>query len=217
MSTESEPKLIDETLYFSLLQKVPVTAWGKVFKTDSFKSSPFTEGIIFEDIAVIPSIVVDSKSKVYLPNEYYHYRQREGSIMDRHRHEIDRLFNSFSILMSNHIDKKPYSSESLLFVLLRSWIIYVRLAYKENDYKKAIEILNKGISFFDSHDGEWTRNKYFLKHLSSHSLISKIKVRLILSLIEMRIFKLLFILHINYESINTKKIRPLIHDIRYMG
>lgn len=212
MSTESNAKLLDESLYFSLLQKVPVTAWGKVFKTNSCRKSPFTEGIIFEDIAVIPSIIIDSKSKIYLPNVYYHYRQREGSIMDQNRSEIDKLFHSFNLLISDHIKNHSHSSESLFFVLLRSWIIYIRLAYREKDYKNSIEILDKGVSFFNTNNSNWTKNQYFLKHLSSSSSVSKIKTRLILSFIKLRVFKLIFILHINYKPINVKNIKPLIRN-----
>lgn len=206
-----EPKPISNELYFSFLQKVPVTPWGKVLKTDTAKKFCFTEGIIFEDVAIIPLMILKSKSKLYYPGIRYHYRQREGSIMAERRGEIESLFNAYNILLSN-LDEVNDNNirQDLVFILLRDWLINVRVAYREKKYKKSMRLLDEGILFFNVNTRYWIKSDHLIRHLSSTSFWSKLKIKFILSLINKKPFKLFFLLHINYLSINWKNTKTLI-------
>lgn len=205
-------KIITQELYFSLIQKIPVTAWGKVFKTDIAKAHLFTPGIIFEDVAIIPLMILKSKNKIYLPDARYHYRQREGSIMAERRGEIDSLFNAYRMLLLKYdeiMDNKIY--QDLIFILLRDWLINIRVAYREKKYQKSISLLNEGIRFFNHNNSSWIKNEYLIKHLTSKHWWSKLKIKFILNLIDKNIFRVFFLLHINYCVINWKNVNFLIN------
>lgn len=59
---------------------VPVTAWGKLFKRDTFISCRFPVGKIHEDDALIPQILHAANTVVALQAWLYLNRVREGSI-----------------------------------------------------------------------------------------------------------------------------------------
>ncbi|BCN27287.1 glycosyltransferase family 2 protein [Vibrio alfacsensis] len=200
---------ITEELYFSFLQKIPVTSWGKVFRTEIAKSLPFTKGIIFEDVAIIPSMILRSDNKLYLPGIRYHYRQRDGSIMAERRGEAESLFNAYRILSANQDDARY--QKDIQFVLIKDWLINIRVAYHENKHQKAIDLLDKGIKFLNQHHTGWHRNEHLIKHLSSGKPLSKVKVKILLSSLGTRAFNILFLLHINYQPFTWSNARPLVH------
>lgn len=207
---EHPANYITEHQYFSLLQKLPVTAWGKVFLTATAKQFPFTEGIIFEDVAVIPAMILSSASKLYMPNLRYHYRQREGSIMAERRGEVESLFNAYKILLAN-LTKLNRSDlkDDIIFILLRDWLINVRVAYREEKYAKAFTLLNTGVEFFSLKAPTWRSNKYLTNHLASKRTISKIKLKLLLLFIKTNFVKKLFILHINYKQFSFSELNKI--------
>ncbi len=212
LKSVNQAKLINEEIYFHFLQNIPVTPWGKILKTDTVKKFYFTEGIIFEDVAIIPLMVLLSKSKLYLPTIRYNYRQREGSIMAERRGEVESLFKAYSTLLSKLDEVREKNIyQDLRFILLRDWLINVRVAYRENKHKKAITLLDKGVCFFDKNDSNWRKNEHLIRHLSSESTKSKLKVNLILLFINQKIFRFILLLHINYMKINWKNIKGLIN------
>ena len=56
--------------------------WDRLFHRTLFDNIPFPEGRTYEDIAVMHWLFLRAQKVVCLPERLYHYRQREGSIVD---------------------------------------------------------------------------------------------------------------------------------------
>ncbi|AXY03769.1 hypothetical protein D1115_23110 (plasmid) [Vibrio alfacsensis] len=110
--------------------------------------------------------------------------------MAERRGEADSLFNAYRILSSNQ-DNSRYKKD-IQFVLIKDWLINIRVAYRENKHQKAIDLLDKGIKFLNQHHTGWHRNEHLIKHLSSGKPLSKVKVKILLSSLGTRAFNILF-------------------------
>lgn len=66
-------------LYFD--RKLPNYIWSKLFKREVF-TEKFPEGVNYEDIKLLNSIVKNIKTAVIIPDILYNYRQRRGSILN---------------------------------------------------------------------------------------------------------------------------------------
>lgn len=62
--------------------KIPVMAWGKLYKTELFAGIRYPVGMIHEDDATTPKLLYRAKEVAQTDNKLYCYRQRQGSIMD---------------------------------------------------------------------------------------------------------------------------------------
>ena len=63
--------------------KVPVMAWGKIYKTNLFKDIRYPVGMVHEDDATTPELFYKSKTVILTNDILYFYRQREGSITNK--------------------------------------------------------------------------------------------------------------------------------------
>lgn len=70
-----------EKMYQYLLDKSAVEMWGKLYKNKLFKDVRFPIGKIHEDAYVLPTVIFNAKKIVVYNKGFYHYRQRENSIM----------------------------------------------------------------------------------------------------------------------------------------
>ncbi|WP_322805278.1 hypothetical protein SO574_21440 (plasmid) [Vibrio alfacsensis] len=154
-------------------------------------------------------MILRSDNKLYLPGIRYHYRQRERSNMAERRGEAESLFNAYRILSSNEDDVRH--QKDIQFVLIKDWLINIRVAYRENKHQKVMDLLDRGIKFLNQHHTNWHRNEHLLKHLSSDKPISKVKTKILLSSLSTRAFNILFLLHINYQPFTWSNARPLVH------
>lgn len=60
-----------------------VCVWGKLFEASIFKTLRFQLGMMFEDIQLMPYILLSCDKFVYLSDIGYYYRQQRESIMHR--------------------------------------------------------------------------------------------------------------------------------------
>lgn len=63
-------------------------AWGTLFKKSLFDNSDFPKGKLYEDIALIPLIILKAEKVCLLEGAFYYYYIREGSIMDVSKTQI---------------------------------------------------------------------------------------------------------------------------------
>lgn len=56
--------------------------WDKLWKKDLFDGMIFPEGRTYEDIALMGRLFEKSDTVLCIPDAYYHYNQRQGSIVD---------------------------------------------------------------------------------------------------------------------------------------
>jgi glycosyltransferase involved in cell wall biosynthesis len=69
---------------FSLFGEMSCFACNKIFKKSLFKKHRFKKGIHFEDIELIPKLVLDSKIIAKINQPFYKYFERQDSITKTH-------------------------------------------------------------------------------------------------------------------------------------
>ena len=62
--------------------RVPIMAWGKLYKSELFTDIRYPVGRIHEDDGTTPKLLYRAKMVSIIDNKMYCYRQRKGSIMD---------------------------------------------------------------------------------------------------------------------------------------
>lgn len=75
---------IDLKENFSVFADLSYFACNKIFKTELFKYKRFKKGIHFEDIQLIPQLLLDCKTIAQTQNYHYHYLERTDSITKTH-------------------------------------------------------------------------------------------------------------------------------------
>lgn len=86
--------------------KVPVMAWGKLYKAGLFEGIRYPVGMIHEDDATTPKLLYRAKKVTLTSDRLYCYRQRQGSIMSsdysvRHFDIVFATDKSIQFLMEN--------------------------------------------------------------------------------------------------------------------
>lgn len=81
---EREQALDTEQALGQLLkdQQMQNYVWDKLYRRELFQGIRFPEGRTFEDVSVQYQLFLRAKKVQCLPEAFYHYRQRPGSIMD---------------------------------------------------------------------------------------------------------------------------------------
>ncbi len=79
-----------------LYQTGPIThsVSGKLFASDLFATLRFEEGLLYEDLAIAPNLLLAASTAAVIPCRLYHYRQRPGSITttwDERRLDVLRI------------------------------------------------------------------------------------------------------------------------------
>jgi len=81
---ESFYNLENDKELLELLENIKVAAWDKVYKYDLFNSKiEYPYGLYFEDTPTIGRLLIEAKKVKLINSSYYHYRQREGSIVNQ--------------------------------------------------------------------------------------------------------------------------------------
>lgn len=75
----------NDVLYYAMIEKIPLTAWGKFIKRSLFfpkndKPIRFPQNRRYEDTVVILKIIAKSNMIAIVDNAYYYYVQRKSSI-----------------------------------------------------------------------------------------------------------------------------------------
>lgn len=82
--------------------------WGKLYRRETWKDVTFPEGLIHQDLAVIPRVFARATAVVDVTDALYYYRTRHGSIMDTVRRSGPSL-DLLAILESNIHHAKRYA------------------------------------------------------------------------------------------------------------
>lgn len=131
------PEKIDLESNFSVFSDISYFACNKIFKWDLFEYHRFKKGIHFEDIELIPQLLLQCKTIAQTQNFHYQYLERSDSISKTHTikgldilHAVESVENAFAD--SIYKNKK---TELKNFQILEG--IYTFLAYlafvKEED------------------------------------------------------------------------------------
>ena len=105
-----------------------MTAWGKLYKKELFKTLRYPKGRLHEDEFVLHEILANVKSFVYTDEQMYYYLQRAGSIMGskKEKNIVDILCayrNRYKFLNEKYPDYKDKTDKWYLKTL-KSLYIY---------------------------------------------------------------------------------------------
>ena len=70
--------------FFSIFSDLSYFACNKLFKKDLFESRKFKKGVHFEDIQLIPQLLLQCKVVAQTQNYHYNYLERSDSITKTH-------------------------------------------------------------------------------------------------------------------------------------
>lgn len=125
----------------------------------------FLEGVIFEDLAIIPYINSLVRKHVYLNKAHYHYMIRENSTMQPKKF-LEREYNIFDALKNLTLKFGNTYPEELEFLYIRE----LSSAYIRNLYHKgeSVEAFKKEVLIFlkDNYPN-WKKNKYYKNQVFS--------------------------------------------------
>jgi len=109
-----------------LLDNIKVAAWDKVYRFDLFNSKidyPF--GLYFEDTPTTGRLLIESKKVKLVSSSYYHYRQREGSIINQkefNKKYFD-IFEGLKILKNYETDKNNKKELIYNYLYIRKGLV----------------------------------------------------------------------------------------------
>lgn len=140
------PEKIDLKSNFSVFSDVSYFACNKIFKRELFKTKRFKVGIHFEDIQLIPQLLLDCKTIAQTQNYHYHYLERTDSITKTHtRRGLDILKAVEDVNL--YFEKTLYCDQRTAlknFNILEgvyTYLAYLAFVKKEDDYREMIGAL----------------------------------------------------------------------------
>ena len=149
----------------------PPMACTRLYKINIFDEIIFEEGIFYEDLNLIPSLVLKTDSIGFVEEGLYYYLQRSGSIMKQKQFN-EKLLDIFKVLQKNYDlfnYKYPKEVEYLYITHLLRTTSMRFLDYKDSN--KYLERINNEIK---DKFPDWRKNKYYKK--------SSIKLKIICNL-----------------------------------
>lgn len=138
-----------------------VTPWAKIYKSDMWKKLRFVEDICYEDIEIMPKVLLNSEKVVIISNTGYYYVQQKGSIMHNSKLK-EKMYNDSIDIFESHI--QLYTQEKI--VSLRNATIEMLLdKIITHDLKKSIsgEAVRKSKKVYNKYFREIIWEKMSLK------------------------------------------------------
>ncbi len=128
--------------------------WGKLAKKAVYDGKRYKEGVVYEDMHLMPYLYFDVQRFVIIPYCGYKYRQREGSIM--HRKEGEREYKFFFDIWADHAEFYREKGDTVLeYYVHRNAADKILMAcrkreipegldkYSVNEFKKHYKFLKK--------------------------------------------------------------------------
>ena len=110
-------KYYDDVLYNIGIN--PITVWGKLYKKEIWNRMRFLEGIIFEDMYLMPQILLSAPNIKFISYDGYNYREVDTSITNDRLNVRKGIIDSFNI-WNKHIEiYKELNEEKLIIAVER--------------------------------------------------------------------------------------------------
>jgi len=180
-----------ESTINNLLLSLP-SACNKLFKKTLIKEQ-FLEKRYYEDLGTVPLIITNCKSVSYVHEGFYHYIQRQGSIMHQHKYnkKLEDIFYIMERLYSNKIMKEKYFDE-LEFLYIKHLLHDASLRFLNFNCKESKHALKKITLIMKEKFPNWKNNKYTYLFSKKELLLTKI------------IYKKFFFLYNLYRKVTNK-------------
>lgn len=138
------------------------TPFNKLFHKSLFDDIRFTEGMIYEDVEILPKLIKASHQLTILPMELYYYNFSENSVMrsgfsEKRFNILDLWKSHFYFFMS----EKMYNYANIYLLRYMTNLIKFRKLVKESEFRQYAHVYKKYLNDFKKHKRE------YLKYLSS--------------------------------------------------
>lgn len=157
------PEKIDLESHFSVFSDLSYFACNKLFKKDLFTKKRFKKGIHFEDIHLIPQLLLNCKTIAQTQNFHYQYLERSDSISKSHTEkgldilfaveEVERTFEKSiyarhkGSLMGFQILEGVYTYLAYL-AFVKDDLVFYKMSAKLDEYLKKRKIKTKDILYY---------------------------------------------------------------------
>lgn len=131
--------------------------WNKVFKKELFNNNLFPNNLVYEDLYLIPTLILKTNNIVFLNDYLYNYVKRSNSIKNSYNRINDRVLGVNNIY--NKLNNKYYLETEYLYIY--NLLITSLIEEINNKYKYDIKYLNKLVK--DKYK-YYYRNSYFNLH-----------------------------------------------------
>lgn len=171
---------------FSIFGEMSCFACNKIFKKELFVQHRFKKGIHFEDIELIPKLVLDSTIISKINEPFYNYFERQDSITKSHTEKGLDMFIAVNGVTDYFYNSKynTFVTELRRFQIIQGYYSYLAyVAYVKNKAlkKKMLSVLNDFLKKNQLTQKELRAYKRFDKnYLNSLSLKKRIYYRLAL-------------------------------------
>lgn len=102
------PEKIDLETHFSVFSDLSYFACNKLFKRELFKAKSFKKGVHFEDIQLIPQLLLECNTLAQTQNFHYQYLERTDSISKTHTEKGLDILNAVKDV-EDYFEKSQYS------------------------------------------------------------------------------------------------------------
>lgn len=140
------PEKINLKENFSLFSDISYFACNKIFKKELFRERRFKKGVHFEDIQLIPQLVLKSHTIAQTQKYYYQYLERKNSISKTHSLKgldilkaVDDVEIAF--LASEYSTEKRIFKNFQILEGVYSFLAYLAFVKDENEYMRMSEAL----------------------------------------------------------------------------
>lgn len=141
----SEKIILDNHL--SVFSDISYFACNKLFRKDLFNEKRFKKGIHFEDIELIPQLLLECKVLVFTPNFHYQYLERQDSISKSHTMRgldilkaVETVEQSF--LKSRFSNQKNALKNFQILEGVYTFLAYLAFVKKDEDFYKMSQVLD---------------------------------------------------------------------------
>lgn len=145
------PERIELEKDFSIFGEMACFACNKLFKKELFSNHQFKKGIHFEDIELIPKLVLDSQIIAKINRPFYKYFERQDSITKTHTGKGLDMFRAIESV-KEAFDKSRYSERQeeferfFIFQGYYSFLAYVAFVKDKKLKKEMVEVLENQLA-----------------------------------------------------------------------
>lgn len=133
--------------HLSVFSDISYFACNKLFKKDLFNEKRFKKGIHFEDIELIPQLLLECQILAFTPNFHYQYLEREDSISKSHTTKgldilkaVETVEQSFN--KSRFSDQKEALKNFQILEGVYTFLAYLAFVKKDEDFYKMSHVLD---------------------------------------------------------------------------
>lgn len=142
------PEKIDLDKNFSVFSDISYFACNKIFKKELFEHHRFKKGVHFEDIQLIPQLLLECKNLAHTNNYHYQYFERSDSITKTHTEKgLDMLkaVEDVEVAFKNSVysDKEKELKDFQILEGVYSFLAYLAFVKDGNTFDRMSRALKQ--------------------------------------------------------------------------